>query len=134
MKQVFIELHDRKVSLKDKLDDVQKKINHLEKKLLVEFADEGMATAKIDGTTLWLDRKIWASAGGDMDGAVAALKAAGEEDMVKESINRNTLSAWVREQAPSKFASPEEVQAALPGPLKDAIKVTETNNIRVRKS
>jgi len=133
-KQKYIKLNEKKLSLKDKLDAVMKDIAKLEAALLEEFAAEGMAKATVDGVTLWIDRKVWASAGGDMDGAVAALKKAGEGDMVKESINRQTLSAWVREQAPSKLSSPEEIQAALPGGLKDAIKVTETNNVRVRKS
>ena len=133
-KQKYIALHEQKESLTDKLDTCKGKIRKLEEKLLAEFQDEGMNRASVGGRTLWLDHKIWASAGGDMDGAVAALKAAGESDMVKESINRQTLSAWVREQAPSKLSSPEEIQAALPGGLAQAIKVTETNNIRVRKS
>ena len=133
-KQKYIALNGMKKILNDKLDTVKLKMVNLEKKILEEFASEGMTRAAVDGVTLWLDHKIWASAGGDMDGAVAALKDAGEDDLIKESINRNTLSAWVRERAPSKLSSPEEIQAALPGELSKAIKVTETNNIRVRKS
>ena len=132
--QRYVKMHEEKVSLKDKLDTLTKNMGKLEEKLLEEFGEGGLTRVALGPVTLWLDHKIWASAGGDMDGAVAALKAAGETDMVKESINRNTLSAWVREQAPSKLSSPEEIQAALPGDLSKAIKVTETNNIRVRKS
>ena len=133
-KQKYINLAEQKKSLNDKLETVKGKMSQLEVKLLEEFAEEGMTRVAVGDTTLWLDHKIWASAGGDMEGAVEALKDAGEMDLVKESINRNTLSAWVREKAPSKLSSPEEIQAALPGGLSKAIKVTETNNIRVRKS
>jgi hypothetical protein len=133
-KQKFIELYNKKGVLIDKLDALKLKMAKIEEALLKEFADEGMSRAAIGTTTLWLDHKVWASAGGDMDGAVSALREAGFNDLVKESINRNTLSAWVREQAPSKLSSPEEIQAALPAGVRDAIKVTETNNIRVRKS
>lgn len=132
--QRYINLDKKKRDLSDKLDEIKGQIRELEQTILAEFQAEGMSQAKIGERCLWLDHKIWASAGGDMEGAVAALKAAGESDMVKESINRQTLSAWVREQAPSKLSSPEEIQAALPAGLAQAIKVTETNNIRVRKS
>ena len=131
-KQRYINLDKKKKDLKSKLEDIQQQIRDLEITLLAEFEAEGMSKASVGGHTLWLDHKIWASAGGDMPGAVAALKAAGEDDLVKESINRNTLSAWVRERAPSALSSPEEIQAALPAGLSEAIKVTETNNIRVR--
>lgn len=133
-KRKYIALYKKKKQLEEKLEATKGDIAELEAELLIEFSEEGMTRVVVGEATLWLDHKIWASAGGDMEGAVRVLKLEGNEDLVKETINRNTLSAWVREQAPSKLSSPEEIQAALPGGLSKAIKVTETNNIRVRKS
>jgi hypothetical protein len=131
----YAKLYKRKKDLTAEIDEVKDKMSKIEEKILEKFGEEGSTSVRLgSGETLWLDHKIWASAGGDTDGLVSALKKARLGDMVKETVNRNTLSAYVREQAPSKFASPEEITKALPRGLQKAVKVTETNNVRVSKS
>ena len=53
--------------------------------------------------------------------------------MVNETINGNTLSAWVREHDPDNELAPEEVVAKLPEVIRPAIKVTEKWEIGCRK-
>lgn len=127
----MIRLDAEKKRLQADLDEIKSEIRDVEEQLLGKFGEEGMSSVKVGNKTLWLDRKIWASAGGDTEGAIASLKQEGYGDMVKETVNRGSLSALVREFA-KPLQTPEEVQAELPGSMAKAIKVTETNNIRVR--
>lgn len=129
--ELYLNLSKQVKELKEKLDDVKGQMAEVEGALLDQFQEDGMNSVKIGGATLWLDHKIWASAGGDTPGAVEALKRAGFHDMVTETINRNTLSKFVREHA-RPLETPEEIQKNLPGGLGEAIRVTETHNIRVR--
>lgn len=132
----YDELDIQKKKLESDLADVKIAIRDEEEKILSKFTDEGISSVKTaTGATLWLDHKLWASAGGRGTEALAnRLEANGHEELVKKTVNRNSLSAWVRELAPSKISTPEEVNKALPIELQDHIKVTETNNIRVRRS
>jgi hypothetical protein len=85
----------------------------------------------IDGQTVWLDRKLWASAAGPE--LTNALKAAGFAAMVKETVNGQTLSAWVREFDPEAQLGPEEVIAKLPSVVQPYVKVAEVYKLQVRK-
>lgn len=106
----------------------------LEVELLPQFKDAGIDKTTINGKTVWLDRKVWASAGGDMPALVDAMKAAGLHDMVGETVNGNTLSAWVREFDPDGVFSPEEIVEKLPVELRNSINVSEVFKLQVRSS
>lgn len=129
----LLKLVDEKKEIEDQLAEKKKEIRKLETEIIAQWAEWGLSKVTVEGRTIWLDRKIWASAGGDTEGAVAALEAAGETELVKKTINRNSLSAWVREFA-GPLDSPEEISAKLPKGLGQSIKVTETHNLRVRAS
>lgn len=128
----FVELHVAKKSIEADLAEVKDKIKGLEGRILEEWGNTGLNSVKTsDGRTLWLDHKFWASAGGDTDAAVEGLRLAGMGDLVKETVNRNSLSALIREYA-SPLDSPEELESKLPDELRGRINVTETTNVRVR--
>lgn len=113
------------------------KIKELEEQLIPTFVKMGMQRARIAGRTVWLDRKVRASAGGDMEALCAAFSKCKDKTlkaMVKETVNGNTLGAWVREFDPDNVLSPEQITALLPEDVRDVIKVTETTNLRVRVS
>ena len=129
----FEDLHAKKAALEAKIDNLKDEIAAAEMVILRKWEEEGVSSVKLaTGRTVYLDHKIWASADGDTDRLCEALEADGFADMVKKTVNRNTLSKWVREHAPSKIASPDEVAAELPPTVRQVIKVTETNNVRVR--
>lgn len=115
----------------------------LVKELLDEFSQEGIQRTTIDGRTVCIRREVRASAGGedvqpgepgDMPGLIAALREAGLDDMVGETVSASTLGAWVREFDPDSNLVPSEIIAKLPEPVRIAIRVTETYDLRVTKA
>jgi len=115
----------------------KKQIAILEEELIPTFVKMGMQRARIAGRTVWLDRKVRASAGGNMPALCEALENCSTpalKAMVKETVNGNTLGAWVREFDPDNILSPEQIKAMLPEDVREFIKVTETTNLRVRAS
>jgi hypothetical protein len=71
----------------------------LEAELVEMFTDAGMQNINVDGKTIYLHRSVYAQRcpGKTLDDVKAALIAAGAGDLVTETVNANTLSAWVRE-------------------------------------
>ena len=58
--------------------------------------------------------------------------------MVKEKVNTQTLSAYIREQEKEQFgasvsAKPEEIIEVLPEGLRAAVNITEKFSLRCRK-
>jgi hypothetical protein len=102
---------------------MKKKAKDLETELLPDFKNSGTQRINIAGGTVWLNRKVWASAGGDMPRLVDAMKAADMADMVGETVNGNTLSAWVREFDKENLMTESEIVEALPEELREAINV-----------
>lgn len=102
--------------------------------LLPEFKESGTQRINIAGSTVYLDRKVWASAGGDMTSLVDAMKAADMEDMVGETVNGSTLSSWVREFDPDKLKTESEIVDALPEEVREAIEVSIVFKLGVRAS
>jgi hypothetical protein len=113
---------------------LKEKANTLMEELLPDFKNSGTQRINVDGKTVWLDRKVWASAGGDMPRLVDAMKAAGMEDMVGETVNGGSLSAWVREFDPDKVKTESEIIEALPEELRDAIEVNIVFKLGVTSS
>lgn len=122
----YVELDARKRRLNDELSDVKERLAKLESDLLTTFEEIGMQNTRIDGTTVYVHRQLWANAkDGDRHRAVAALKRSGLTEMVTETFNTNTLSAYVREL--------DAVGEDLPPDLEDAISVSEKFSLRTRR-
>jgi len=112
-------------------------IKSIEELLIPAFVKIGMKRARIANRTIWLDRKVRASAGDNMPGLCEAFASSKDEnlrEMVKETVNGTRLGAWVREFDPDNILSPTQITAMLPADVRDAIKVTETTNLRVKSS
>ena len=128
------------ISLKQKirrLDGEVKKLKETLKEaeieLLAYWSENGISKTTIDGTTLYVSRKLWA--GGDTDDLVYALKEEGLEDLIKPNVNRNTLTAYVKEiTGATPTMSTGEIHAALPPRLQAAIEITEKITFNMRKS
>jgi len=139
IKQVgeFVALAKRKAELDAELKSVKAKMDKLEAGLIGYYVENNIQNLNIDGRTVYLHRQVWASLK-DAASGVAALKAAGLGDLVKETCNGQTLSAWVREQLESKVM-PLDSAANLadlldqPQEVKDQLKVSETVGLRVTK-
>lgn len=105
---------DRKHDVGRLQDMVQKYLERMEAK-----------SASAEGKLVTLTRKMWASA---VD--IAALKKHKVTSVfVKETVNTNTLTAWVKE-----LGMDDQGQPKIPKKLKDAIKVTDKYGVSARKA
>jgi hypothetical protein len=121
-------------AMEEKLEAAKKKLNELEPQVLDYMQRHGMSSAKVAGLTVYLNRQIWASVAkdeaGDNTSSIETLKQFPDTSVfVKEGVNTQTLSAWVREQPQDSQFMP-----LLPEEVVGAIKVTEKYNVRTRKS
>jgi len=113
---------DAAKSIKDKADE-------LEKELLDEWAQYELQNQKLaDGSTVYLDRKLWARVeeGVDKGDVLDALVEAGHEEFVTRTFNSNTLSAWLREL--------ERDGTPLPEPLVGKLSTSEVFKLKIRRS
>lgn len=109
----------------------------VESELLPRMRDSGTQSMKVSGTTVYVERKLWGSAkDGNAAMLCAALKEMGHGDMVKEGVNGQTFSAYIREiegSVSDKPLPPEELIPKLPDLLQPVVQVSEVFKIRARK-
>ena len=127
----LVALHVKKKKAEERVDTIKDDIKVAEEALLKEMEEDGLTHVKTPRGNLRISRMIRASAGGDMDRLIAAMNEAGKGEMVKETVNGTSLGAWVREFDPHNNLSPEQITKKLPAALREAIKVTETIDIKV---
>lgn len=137
-------LQHRKASLEAEVKEINKKIENLQEVLLEEAFEEGIdkMTVSIGNDenghpikrTVYLQRKVWAGHNGDQEQLNEALRQAGLEEYIKETVNTNSLSAFVREYDPEHNLDPESIKSKLPEPLRDVIKVSEQHKLISRKA
>ena len=132
----FIELKNQIKKVKAELAEVTAEKDELQTELLSEMAVDNMTGMVIDGKVVYVSRRVWL--GGDTPNIIKALRGTDGEWIIKEGVNRTTLSAWGKEQVEENsldnfdLMSCEEIQKALPGNLGDTIDVTEKVTLNVR--
>ena len=95
-----------------------------EEVLVEEFAKAGIQNIKTTaGQTVYLNREIFAKMVGDHVEALDAFRTAGHGDFVKETVNAQTLRAYVR-----------QMDEELPEGLQPYIDITEVFRMRMRSS
>ena len=108
--------------LEGEVNQLKITLANLEEKLVGEFAQAGIQNVKTSaGQTVYLNREIFAKLVGDPKKARTALRRAGLGDFVKETVNSQTLRAYVREMG-----------EAIPKGLQPYIDVTEVFRMRMR--
>jgi vacuolar-type H+-ATPase subunit I/STV1 len=140
--QEFAELNEEKRQLKDKLAKVEAKMKAIDEqicekmifehpniKVRVGFDAKGRPKFK----TVFVSETLWAGYLGETNTELLeAMKAAGLADMVSESFNTQSLSAYVRGFDPDGILSLEEVKELLPEPIQPHIKLTKKVNVKVK--
>jgi len=138
----FIKLDQAIKKKEGEVDTLKQEKGPLEAELLRRFQEGGIASMKSTaGVTVYLRRDLWSGAvDGNKDALHAALKAEPElRDMVKESVNSQTFSAWVRERIEAHFGEDakkkavEVLKEALPIALQPVTAITEKYSLRATK-
>ena len=120
----YAELTEQRRKLEAEVKRLATDLAGREEVLVEEFAKAGIQNIKTQtGQTVYLNREIFAKLVGDHKKALTAFRRAGLGDFVKESVNANTLRAYVR-----------EMDEVLPKGLQPYIDVTEVYRMRMRSS
>lgn len=137
-------LQHRKAYLEAEVKEINRKISALEEALLEQTFEEGIDRATVtighdeNGVpikrTIYRERKVWAGHNGDVDALNDALRQAGLEEYIKETVNTNSLSAFIREYDPDHSSNPDDIRARLPEPLRDVIKISEQYKLKSRRA
>ncbi|MBM3744570.1 MAG: hypothetical protein FJW34_02090 [Acidobacteria bacterium] len=139
----FVCLEVRKRDLESELKGVGARIDDLEQALVPQFLSDGVASMKVDGRTVYIAQDIHASPLKDRAEVIAALKRSELGQYVSENYNTQSLRAFVREvaadvrlqcQQQDRLFNEEEIRAALPSPLGDALKISFVHSLRSRKA
>ena len=128
MLSVLVAEYAQKTEQRRKLDSESKRlateIAALDEKLVEQFAQAGIQNIKTAaGQTVYLNREVFAKLVGDHKKALTAFRRAGLSDFVKETVNANTLRAYVR-----------EMDEVLPRGLQPYVDITEVFRMRMRSS
>lgn len=95
----FKELKDKKKVLEDELKQVNADLEQAEQALIQEMLNEEIPSFQHAGFSFSVSVKVYASPIADKKEALfAALKENGYGSLVIETVNSNTLSAFIREQ------------------------------------
>ena len=121
------------------VEKAKEELAKLETEILARWEEAGIQSQKLKGGgTVHIRREVWAGKVPDDPNAevllLEGLKSAGLGDLVKEKVNTQTLSSWVREKQKEMFGdkevAPEELLAALPPALHTSMRITETFKLR----
>ena len=122
-------LRDEKKNVEDRLKKLNAAIAEIDLRLSDMMGDTDTQNFTHAGTMFYLTTKTRASAmEGRKDDLFASLKAQGFGGLVQETVNANSLSAFVKEQ----MAGQEDED--LPGWLDGLVKVYEQTTVGVRKA
>jgi hypothetical protein len=138
----FVCLENAKKDLDAELKQVKQKLDDLEQALVPQFIQDGVQKMTVDGRTVALVHDIYASPMYDRDDVVTALKESELGQYVAENYNTNSLTAFVREvkreveaqaQQEQRPYDEDDIRAALPKPLGQALKISFVHKLSSRK-
>lgn len=122
------ELKDQKRALEDHVKEIKQEMDSVEAQLIETMVSEEMQNFNRGGTLFYMQVKPYASPIANKKPVLfQTLKDEGYGDLVYETVNSNSLSAFVREQM-------EENEDQLPEWLNGLVNVFEKTSIRMRKS
>lgn len=128
----LVQLKKKQFKLENQLSQVKEEIDALQAPLIKQMQKDGMHSVKQpSGVNIRIDRKLWASAGGDTERLMKALHKAGLDEFVGESVKSQGLTGYIREHDPDGILSPKEVIERLPAPLRKAVAVKEVTQLIV---
>jgi len=128
LSEELINLRNLKDDLEQQLTEVATKINSVEFRLCETMTENNTQNFTRNGQMFYLTTRTRASAVADMkDELFNALKVQGFGDLVKETVNANSLNAFVNEQ----ISQNDEI---LPQWLNGLVSIFEKATVAVRKA
>ena len=129
--QEYAGLVAQRKAAEELVEGLKEKLAKLEAELLQRMGDEGVASMKVDTPegrfTLFPKRTLWSSCiPGHEQELHDGLRTLGYGDLVKESVNSQRLSSYIREL--------DVAGAEIPKEIVEAVKVTEKFSVGVRKA
>ena len=113
----FVKLTKDKKKHEAALDKIKKELEGLNETLLTQFAQTGTQRTTVDGMTVYLGKRTWASYPQGRGEAIKALREAGLDDYVKEDFNHQSLSSYVasatKDDDPDAEGLPEEFKGRI---------------------
>jgi hypothetical protein len=143
--ELFVQKYNSRKSFEQEAKDLKAECDQIEQLLLPRFQEKAVSKMTIKGKTVYIDTRLWGGAEEDKGRELAlALKLIGMGDLVKETVNTQTLSSWLREKQ-EEFAfdpetgkrkplSPDQLKALLPDVLRPYLKISEESHLRARKA
>lgn len=126
----YISLSDEIKEMEATVKDLKEQKDKAQEILLDEFGADGVQNLKIDGRTMYVNRSLKPSVSpGGQPALCAAFKSLGLGDMVKESVNFQTLGGWMR----NDIERDVDDMPILPPEVQEIVSVFEDFSIRVRK-
>ena len=127
-----MELVKRFIELKDQIDEAEASLkslreekDRLEAQLVDHYVDNGLQSVNMDGRLVYLTNTVYAELPQGTEAAIRVLQASDYRDLVKPNVNRQSLSALVREL---------KEQGTIPESFEGVIQAGERPGIRVRKA
>lgn len=120
-------LRDAEKAADTEREALKEEADKLQAELISMFASNGLQNLNVDGRTVYLHRSVYAQRkeGVTAEDVIAALIADGEGDLVKPTVNGNTLSAWVRE------LTEDDDAAGLPEHAAEVLEPGERYSVRI---
>lgn len=123
----FVEIEEIRKSLESQIEQLKAEAAQLESLILTDFEHDGVDRVTLDGKTIFIERRLWASAkNGDKQALCKALKRARLSEFVQETFNSQSLSALVREW--------DREGRPIPPSLREVLEVSEVFKLRTRRS
>ena len=124
----LMSLRKQEETLKEEISEIGKKINSVDFRLGELMTENELQNFTRDGLMFYMTTKTRASALADMkEDLFNALRARGYGDLITETVNANSLSAFVKEQF-------ELNDACLPEWLNGLVSVFDKVTVAVRKA
>ena len=135
--QKFIQLQYDKKGLEEELEEIKGSLKTISDQAIELMAENGVQKTTIEGNTVYIHEQIWASINPeDKEAAFEAMRANDLGDLIKETVNTNTLSSWVRDyikETNEGMMFIESKDECVPEELRGHIKVSNVTQLRMRK-
>lgn len=122
--QRILDLEREKDAHEKRVKEINSELEELWKTTILEWGEKEQTKVTINGATLYIDSRWFASA---KPGAAQKLAAIGEDWLVKPAVNAQTLTSWVTQTYKN-----EDGEVVLPEQLADVINLVRKFSIRIR--